>query len=212
MVILAAIFLPGMCSGEGGTQTSKDDAKAEQRDSTQEDDSTPTDRGKAKIKTAELFCDSLKGLDFCFEDFLPEVEGFIQSLDQEKDNAEVFRTLQQQYEVMKAIADELAKAHSSNVTKDNLKNDIPATLQTYLNEGDGLTDEQSNILHTLINEKPKGYKDTYLVNYYRDPMNSFRDIQAIVQKKPVQEKNETPAPKKKKSKGQSGNNKVNPFN
>lgn len=140
------------------------------------------------------------------------MEGFIQSLDQEKDNAEVFRTLQQQYEVMKAIADQLAKAHSANVTEDNLKNDIPATLQTYLNEGDGLTDEQSNILHTLINEKPKGYKDTYLVNYYRDPMNSFRDIQAIVQKKPVQEKNETPAPKKKKSKGQSGNNKENPFN
>lgn len=213
VVILAAIFLPGMCSGEGGTQTSKDDAKAEQRDSMQEDDSTPTDRGKAKIKTAELFCDSLKGLDFCFEDFLPEVEGFIQSLDQEKDNAEVFRTLQQQYEVMKDIADELAKAHSSNVTEDNLKKDIPATLQTYLNEGDGLTDEQSNILHTLINEKPKGFNDTYLVNFYTVRMNSFKDIQEVLTMTPGKKRGAKPAAKSKKNDNKQDNRSdKNPFN
>ena len=173
---------------------------------------SPAQRDKAKINTAELFCDSLKGLDFCFEDFLPEVEGFIQSLDQEKDNAEVFRTLQQQYEVMKAIADQLAKAHSANVTEDNLKNDIPATLQTYLNEGDGLTDEQSNILHTLINEKPKGFNDTYLVNFYTVRMNSFKDIQEVLTMTPGKKRGAKPAAKSKKNDNKQDNrSEKNPY-
>ena len=211
LAILAAIFLPGMCSGENGKQANPDESDTEQRDSTK----ASSKGDDAKIEKARAYSQKLSGTEFTFDKDLAEIDSFIATLDPDQNTDAIFNELARQCKVMREIANELARAQDSKVTKDNLKNDIPGALQTYLNEGNGLTDEQSNILHTLINENPEGYKDTYLVNYYRDPMNSFKDIQAILQKKPVQQQSETPASKKekskKKTKGNQNGQSPNPF-
>ena len=130
-------------------------------------------------KKVLAYSDTLKTLEFSFEEFLPKVKTLLDSC--KEDNTETFCTLQTQYETMQAIHNELKKCKDKNLTHKILQRIIPANLATYLNESSGLTDEQCMILDSLIHKKPKGYKDTYLVNFYHAPMDSFSDIRMILQ-------------------------------
>lgn len=136
---------------------------------------------------ARVYSDTLKTLDFSFEEFLPKVKTLLDSC-KKKIEKEPFKTLNTQYETMQAIHNELKKCKKKDrkgkytVTIDELNMGITANLATYLNEGSGLTNEQSMILDSLIHEKPQGCQDTYLFNYYKKPMNSFSNIQKILQK------------------------------
>ena len=182
--IQAVIFLPSMCSGGTANDTVIVDTYT-----TASGDEAEIQANENLKTMAHEYSDTLKTLNFSFEEFLPKVKELLDSC-QEKIEKDPFKTLNTQYETMQAIHNELKKCKKKDrrrkytVTIDELNKGIPANLATYLNEGSGLTNEQSMILDSLIHEKPQGCKDTYLFNYYKKPMNSFSDIREILKWKP----------------------------
>ena len=155
------------------------------------------------VKKVLAYSDTLKTLEFSFEEFLPKVKTLLDSC--KEDNTETFCTLQTQYETMQAIHNELKKCKDKNLTHEILQRIIPANLATYLNESSGLTDEQCMILDSLIHKNPQGYKDTYLANFYHAPMNTFSDIRMILQ---IGQKGKNKGKNKGKSLTDKGNQKA----